>query len=240
MSLLKTAESNATFESDDVVMSTKSAAESASAAPAAAVPAPQTSVATAPQSPAAVALAQARDAFDQFRNALPVEYNTLDQIIASNGNFVERETKTVLGDTVHFDLLSFQDSFIVSPEDDNAPGEIVRYSNDGVVCSDGTDVKEHLDWLHQNGYPKARLKQRVVVVGALTSAAKTDKFNGQLVQFDLSPASRTLWQRFAISAAYGLTTGRVTAAQVSKVKAEALLKSRGNDTYTVASFSTAG
>lgn len=237
MSLLKTAESNATFESDDVVMSTKTSAESATAM--VATPASAPAVA-ATQSPAAVALTQARDAFDQFRNALPVEYNTLDQIIASNGNFVERETKTVLGDTVHFDLLSFQDSFVVSPEDDNAPGEIVRYSNDGVVCSDGSDVKEHLDWLHQNGYPKARLKQRVVVVGAVTSAAKTDKFNGQLVQFDLSPASRTLWQRFAISAAYGLTTGRVTAAQVSKVKAEALLKSRGNDTYTVASFSTAG
>lgn len=237
MSLLKTAESNATFESDDVVTSTKTSAESATAMVAAPTSAPAVA---ATQSPAAVALAQARAAFDQFRNALPVEYNTLDQIIASNGNFVERETKTVLGDTVHFDLLSFQDSFIVSPEDDNAPGEIVRYSNDGVVCSDGSDVKEHLDWLHQNGYPKARLKQRVVVVGAVTSAAKTDKFNGQLVQFDLSPASRTLWQRFAISAAYGLTTGRVTAAQVSKVKAEALLKSRGNDAYTVASFSTAG
>jgi hypothetical protein len=237
MSLLKTAESNATFESDDVVTSTKTSAESATAMVAAPTSAPAVA---ATQSPAAVALTQARDAFDQFRNALPVEYNTLDQIIASNGNFVERETKTVLGDTVHFDLLSFQDSFVVSPEDDNAPGEIVRYSNDGVVCSDGSDVKEHLDWLHQNGYPKARLKQRVVVVGAVTSAAKTDKFNGQLVQFDLSPASRTLWQRFAISAAYGLTTGRVTAAQVSKVKAEALLKSRGNDTYTVASFSTAG
>lgn len=237
MSLLKTAESSATFESDDVVTSTKTSAESATAMVAAPTSAPAVA---ATQSPAAVALAQARDAFDQFRNALPVEYNTLDQIIASNGNFVERETKTVLGDTVHFDLLSFQDSFVVSPEDDNAPGEIVRYSNDGVVCSDGSDVKEHLDWLHQNGYPKARLKQRVVVVGAVTSAAKTDKFNGQLVQFDLSPASRTLWQRFAISAAYGLTTGRVTAAQVSKVKAEALLKSRGNDTYTVASFSTAG
>lgn len=237
MSLLKTAESNTTFESDDVVTSTKTSAESATAMVAAPTSAPAVA---ATQSPAAVALTQARDAFDQFRNALPVEYNTLDQIIASNGNFVERETKTVLGDTVHFDLLSFQDSFVVSPEDDNAPGEIVRYSNDGVVCSDGSDVKEHLDWLHQNGYPKARLKQRVVVVGAVTSAAKTDKFNGQLVQFDLSPASRTLWQRFAISAAYGLTTGRVTAAQVSKVKAEALLKSRGNDTYTVASFSTAG
>lgn len=237
MSLLKTAESNATFESDDVVTSTKTSAESATAMVAAPTSAPAVA---ATQSPAAGALAQARDAFDQFRNALPVEYNTLDQIIASNGNFVERETKTALGDTVHFDLLSFQDSFVVSPEDDNAPGEIVRYSNDGVVCSDGSDVKEHLYWLQQNGYPKARLKQRVVVVGAVTSAAKTDKFNGQLVQFDLSPASRTLWQRFAISAAYGLTTGRVTAAQVSKVKAEALLKSRGNDTYTVASFSTAG
>lgn len=237
MSLLATENKTSAFESDDSNM----IAATASAAAAAVSAAPPAAAANVPavQATGAVALRAAKGAFEAFRDALRVDYNTLDQIVASNGNFVERENRTVLGDVVAFDLLSFQDSYVVSPEDDEAPKETVRYSDDGLVCSDGTDVKDHLDWLRANGYPKARLKQRVVVVGAITSAAKTEKFNGQLVQFDLSPASRTMWQRFVANVTYGLTTGRITQEQVSKVKAEAQLKSRGSDTYTVAAFTLA-
>lgn len=243
MSLLANETKNAAFETEsdaDMIAATAAAAKTAAAA--AATPAEAAPTANVPtvQATGAVALRAAKGAFEAFRDALRVDYNTLDQIIASNGNFVERENKTVLGDTVTFDLLSFQDSFVVSPEDDKAPKETVRYSDDGLVCSDGTDVKEHLDWLRASGYPKARLKQRVVVVGAITSAAKTEKFNGQLVQFDLSPASRTMWQRFVANVTYGLTTGRITQEQASKVKAEAQLKSRGSETYTVAAFNVAG
>lgn len=243
MSLLANETKNAAFETEsdaDMIAATASAAKTAAAT--AATPAEAAPTANVPtvQATGAVALRAAKGAFEAFRDALRVDYNTLDQIIASNGNFVERENKTVLGDTVTFDLLSFQDSFVVSPEDDKAPKETVRYSDDGLVCSDGTDVKEHLDWLRASGYPKARLKQRVVVVGAITSAAKTEKFNGQLVQFDLSPASRTMWQRFVANVTYGLTTGRITQEQASKVKAEAQLKSRGSETYTVAAFNVAG
>lgn len=243
MSLLANETKNAAFETEsdaDMIAATAAAAKTAAAT--AATPAEAAPTANVPtvQATGAVALRAAKGAFEAFRDALRVDYNTLDQIIASNGNFVERENKTVLGDTVTFDLLSFQDSFVVSPEDDKAPKETVRYSDDGLVCSDGTDVKEHLDWLRASGYPKARLKQRVVVVGAITSAAKTEKFNGQLVQFDLSPASRTMWQRFVANVTYGLTTGRITQEQASKVKAEAQLKSRGSETYTVAAFNVAG
>lgn len=243
MSLLANETKNAAFETEsdaDMIAATASAAKTAAAT--ATTPAEAAPTANVPtvQATGAVALRAAKGAFEAFRDALRVDYNTLDQIIASNGNFVERENKTVLGDTVTFDLLSFQDSFVVSPEDDKAPKETVRYSDDGLVCSDGTDVKEHLDWLRASGYPKARLKQRVVVVGAITSAAKTEKFNGQLVQFDLSPASRTMWQRFVANVTYGLTTGRITQEQASKVKAEAQLKSRGSETYTVAAFNVAG
>ena len=242
MSLLANETKNAAFETEsdaDMIAATAAAAKTAAATAAPAEAAHTANVPTV-QATGAVALRAAKGAFEAFRDALRVDYNTLDQIIASNGNFVERENKTVLGDTVTFDLLSFQDSFVVSPEDDKAPKETVRYSDDGLVCSDGTDVKEHLDWLRASGYPKARLKQRVVVVGAITSAMKTEKFNGQLVQFDLSPASRTMWQRFVANVTYGLTTGRITQEQASKVKAEAQLKSRGSETYTVAAFNVAG
>lgn len=175
---------------------------------------------------------------DDFKDALAVDYNTLDQIIATNGNFVDRETKTVMGDTVVFTLLSFQDSYVVSPNSDEAPDELVKYSSDGIVCSDGSDVKSHLEFLKSNGFPKASLKQRVVVVAAIESAAKTDKFNETLMQFDLSPASRVQWNRFKANVAYGLSIGKFKSEQVNRVKAETVLQQSGTDTFTLVKFST--
>lgn len=201
----------------------------------------QTSTAVSEAKTSAVTVAKKVDlrAMDQYKDAMKVEYNTLNQIIATNGNFVDRETKTVLGDTVVFTLLSFQDSFVVSPNDDNAPDDVVRYSDDGVVCSDGTDVQEHLAFLKGNGFPKASLKQRAVVVAAVESAAKSDKFNGQLVQFDLSPSSRTMWKRYTANVAYALSVGTLKPEQVNRVKAETTIQQNGTNTFTQVMFSSA-
>lgn len=174
---------------------------------------------------------------ETFKDALPVEYNTLAQVVAQQGSLIDRETKTVLGDKVVFELLSYQDSFVVSPEDDDASDELVKYSNDGVICSEGTNVQDHLNFLKENGFPKARLKQRVVLVGAVESAAKSDKFNGSLVQLDLSPASRTQWIRFTANIAYGLKIGKFKPEQVSRISAETTLaQGKGNDTFTLVQF----
>jgi hypothetical protein len=199
----------------------------------------ETAVAVKPSAALAVASKVDLRVMDSFKNAMVVDYNTLSQIIATNGNFVDRESKTIMGDTVVFTLLSFQDSYVVSPNDDNAADELVKYSNDGKTCSDGTDVQEHLAFLKENGFPKASLKQRVVVVAAVESAAKTDKFNGTLMQLDLSPASRTQWMRYTANVAYGLSVGKFKPEQVSRVKAETVLSQKGTDTFTLVQFSVA-
>jgi hypothetical protein len=198
-----------------------------------------TAVAVKPASALAVATKVDLRVMDSFKDAMTVDYNTLSQVIATNGNFVDRESKTIMGDTVVFTLLSFQDSYVVSPNDDNAADELVKYSNDGKVCSDGTDVQQHLAFLKDNGFPKASLKQRVVVVAAIESAAKTDKFNGTLMQFDLSPASRTQWMRYTANVAYGLSVGKFKPEQVSRVKAETVLSQKGTDTFTLVQFNVA-
>jgi hypothetical protein len=200
---------------------------------------PDTAVAVKPASALAVATKVDLRVMDSFKDAMTVDYNTLSQVIATNGNFVDRESKTIMGDTVVFTLLSFQDSYVVSPNDDNAPDELVKYSTDGKSCSDGTDVQEHLVFLKQNGFLKASLKQRVIVVAAIEGAAKTDKFNGALVQFDLSPASRTQWMRYTANVAYGLSVGKFKPEQVSRVKAETVLSQKGTDTFTLVQFSVA-
>lgn len=197
-----------------------------------------TAVATA-KTTGSLALKVDLKAMDSYKDAVKVEYNTLNQIIATNGNFVDRETKTVLGDALAFTLISFQDSYVVSPNDDAAPDEVVRYSDDGVTCSDGTDVQEHLVFLKSNGFPKASLKQRVVVVCAVESAAKTDKLNGKLVQLDLSPSSRTMWKRHMVNTAYALSIGSTTADKISRIKAETTIQQSGANTFTQVVFSTA-
>jgi hypothetical protein len=176
---------------------------------------------------------------ENLKDAMPVDYNTLSQIITTNGNFVERETKKVLGDAVVFELLSWQDAYVVSPEDEEAPKDAVRYSDDKITCTDGTPVDEHLKFLQDNGYPKAKVKQRVVVVGGLQSAAKTSDLNGTLVQFDLSPMSMVQWKRYRANVAYGLKIGKVTAEQAVRIKATTqLANSQGKD-FTLAVFNVA-
>lgn len=184
-----------------------------------------------------VAMREAAQVLGTFKDAMPVEYNSFDQIIASNGNFVDRETKKVLGDEVTFVFLSFQDSYVVSPEVEKADKKLLRFSDDGIMCSDGTPVADHIQYLKSAGYPDARMKKRVVVVGAIESAAKTTDFNDKLVQFDLSPASRLQWDRFYKVLAYQIGVGRRK--EIGKVKASAVLKTSNNDTFTIATFASA-
>lgn len=232
MSLLK---NTPAFESDDaagVAETAAAVATTATATPAA------TAVAVAAPAPIAEFKKLDLKVLDKLENALQVEYNTLTQIIATNGNFVDRETKTILGDKISFELLSYQKSFVVSPNDDKAPNDVVRYSNDRITCSDDTPVQEHLQWLRENGYPKASIKDRVVVVGAVKSAAKTAAYNTTLVQFDCSPQSKVQFDRFKAGAAYGLSVGRYTPEQVTNVIATTDLVT-GANTYTIAKFEVA-
>jgi len=178
-------------------------------------------------------------AMNQFKDAMRVDYNTLNQVVANSGNFMDRESDTTLGDTIVFKLLSYQDSYVVSPNDNDAESELVRYSNDGETCTDGTTVKEHLDFLRAEGYKKAALKQRVVLVVALEGASKSDKFNNTLVQIDLSPSSRTMWNRYMANVAYGLSIGKTTVEKACRVKAETSIARNGTNTFTQVVFNQA-
>ena len=239
----------AALEAARVAAAQQLAAQQASAREAAAQAAPEPQHATqAPAAPAtglavnrmgSGALAIAPEAYaisEGTKDALVVDFNTFPQITANNGNFLERESKTVLGDTILFELLSHQDSWVVDPGDDKAPKELVRYSDDGVVCSDGTPVQEHLHFLKAGGYADASVKQRSVVVGEVISCSKTKRYDGELVQFDLSPMSRVQWQRYLANSVNTLRKGRKTADQLRMITATTELATKGDNTYTKAVF----
>lgn len=179
------------------------------------------------------------DIIATLRGVLPVEYNTLAQVKCTNGNFVEREGNLNLGDTIVFELLSWQDSYTVTTNEDKAPIETLKFSDDGITCKDGTPVADHVAALKEQGYIKAGVKHRLVVVGAVHSAAKSDKYNGNLVQFDLSPESRVLFQRYQATTAWGVKAGKLLPEQVVQVKGATRLVTKGSNTYTVVDFTTA-
>jgi hypothetical protein len=221
---------NPQFESQD---------ETSSAAPEVATP--TTAVATTkPQAVVAKpSFGSITNPITGLKDAVKVAYDSLTCLVASNGNFLERETKKSVGDEIVFELLSWQDSYVVQAGDDKAPKETVKYSDDGVVCSDGTLVKEHLEALREMGYEKAGVKERAVVVGSVVSCTKGPQLVDDLVQFDLSPKSKGKFSRYQLMALNALRLGKATAESVTKVRARTELATAGDKTYTVVVFDIA-
>jgi hypothetical protein len=236
------------FESDDTTsagevfanapQTSSSAAPAASQAEVAQTSVTATEIAVVKSSELAIA-APAYAISEGMKGAIKVDFNTFPQLITTNGNFVERESKAVLGDTIKFELLSFQDAWVVDPGDDKADKNLVRYSDDGVTCSDGTPTKEHLDFLRAGGFPLSSIKKRSVVVGEIISTSgKIRKFDGELVQFDLSPQSRVQWDRYLANSVNALRKGRKTEDELKLIEAVAELAVKGDNTYTKATFAS--
>jgi hypothetical protein len=174
-----------------------------------------------------------------LKDQYPVQYDSLAQITASQGRFADRETGTNLGSELLFELLSYQDQYVVSPNDDKAGKDLVRYSADGVTCSDGTDCKQHVADLREMGWKNARINSRYVIVGALNSAEKSDAFDGLLMQIDLSPKSKSQFDRYLIQSAFDLVKGKITEEQAKLVDIIAeVVTNTANQSYTICKFSS--
>lgn len=175
----------------------------------------------------------------ELKDKFTVQYDSLAQLQASQGQFMDRESGLSLGAELLFELLSFQEQFVVTPNDNRATKEVVRYSSDGITCSDGTDVKQHLADLRELGWANARVNARYIIVGSLLAAEKVDSMNGTLVQIDLSPKSRSQFDRYLIQSAYDLAKGLITEAQSTVLDLTAqVAKNAKGDIYTVVKFNT--
>ena len=224
---VNTATTPATFEDqDDAVV---------------AAPAATTAVAVAkPQVPSVTTqFSSATDVISSLKNAMPVTFDMLVQLVATNGNICKRSDKKPVGDQVSFELMSWQDSFTISTGDDQSPKDLIRYSDDGIVCSDGTLVADHLAYLRGLGFAKAALKQRAVVVGSVISCSRTTELDDELVQFDLSPQSRASFLNYALGCVNKIRLGKLTSEQVTKIKATAEVVSMGGNPFTKLMFSAA-
>lgn len=204
-------------------------------------PAPQ-STAVATVAPRAVAVARAPvSPFAELQNAYTVDYNTLDALMVSNGSFLMKEDAQDLGNAITMQLMSYQKSFVVSPGDDSEQAKkLVKYSDDGAYTKDGLNINDYLQELKSAGYSKAYKSERVVLVGALADPGKLPALQDRLVQLDLAPTSKTLYDRYTIQAAFDIGRGKTTLEKSRNLRMTAkVTKNANNKIYTLVQFTEA-
>ena len=227
---LKNANTNATaatFETEEMdetmTQNTAPATEQATSATTALA----TSATTALATPLTSALATANsvvkmNVISALKDAFRVEFDSLPGIGASQGTFNLKADDTDIGAEISIQLLSYQESWTVGPNDTKADVELVKYSDDGVTSRDGINLLAHLEDLKAQGYSKAKIAHRVILVGELLATAKDCDKVGELVMVDLPDSGRRAFNTYVIQASYAVAKGRKTADEAAILKLKAV------------------
>lgn len=178
------------------------------------------------------------DPLKGLENAFRVEYDTLRNLVITNGNVMDKDTNKALGDVIGMELLSFQSQWVVSPGVDGEEAkEHVRYSDDGKTTSKGEDCNEYLADLKAAGYPDAKISERTVICGSIFEPGKMKDMKDSLVQINLPPTSKAAFQRYRMDQAFKIGKDLIDGAGAERIKLECTLTTRGTNTWTVADFS---
>lgn len=209
-------------------------------------PAPETETSTAvAAAPAAGAVStrvasKLRDVIaDTFKDAFKVEWNTLHRVQANQGNFLDLEkNKESMGAEMVFELMSYQANWQISPGTDNpADVEYVRYSNDGVMTTQGEPCMEFLAQLKESNYTEAKMTERCTLAGTVQQAGHP--LDGQLIQIDLPGTSKQMFDRYRMQVTLDVSRGLRTEDKVNPIRLRCKVQNRGNFSWTVVEFSYA-
>lgn len=215
----------------------------AAAAPISAQAQATTGVVATPR-PSAVAVAgRMQPTLETLKNAMPVEYNTLPQLQVLQGNYILKGSSVNFGDQIEFELLSYQDQWSLSPGvDGEEAGKLVRYSDDGLTTSVGEDCRQYIQTLKDEGYPKAEMKARVLLVLNLLDSSKkvAQEHLDKLYQVDLSTSSKTTFDGYRHQAAYSVAKGKISLEEACRMLSTVVLTTnKAKQTYSVAHFAAA-
>ena len=244
----KTSEQPEASAADSATGTATATAEASAPAPAPApaaapVPAPAAAKALIPLQSNAVALMnQGAQFMDSLKDALPVNWDTLTRIKASQGRMAAGNIN--FGEWIEFELLSYQDNWLISPGGDSDEAKsLARYSDDGKTVKDtGESCVEYIERLKTLGYKEARISQRVILVASLLDCVKDASIDeGMLFQIDLPPTSRAKFTTYRAQAAFDLAKGRAQPDDVIRIRAVANVEKQTgkSNEYTLLSFSRA-
>ncbi len=203
-----------------------------------------TSTAVAAPKPNSLAVTMAQvDPFTKMENAIKVDYNTLTNIMVTNGNVQNKDTKQLMGDSCVLELISIQKHWVMSPggeSKDKESLEFLKFSDDGVtVRGTGQLMTEAQELAVAAGYKKARINERRILVGMMVDAGKLSAtMNGELVQMDLAPRSMANFHRHRVSTTFRIGKGLQTAEGAEVVKIGCDVKSENGNNWTDAIFSS--
>lgn len=200
-----------------------------------------TTTAIAERAPNATAVSTSRapaikNVLAESKDLFRIDYDSLPRIAAEQGAFVLKGDKPEeLGKVLDCELVSFQDSWVASPGDNKADIELVKWSDDGKVARDGTDMVAHVAHLKSIGYDKAHISHRQVTVCELQRVdGKEHHMSGDLVQFDLPESGRKSFNTFNLQASWKVKKGlmleddakqlRLTATKLTTKKGESYTK----------------
>ncbi|WP_454735433.1 hypothetical protein [Cupriavidus necator] len=233
---------NASFEdtgADATVVETtvandavEQACEPAVASPAAKVTA-TTAIAKAQAGALAAPAQRIAPVLTDLKDAVRVDWDTLERLVAGTGTIDNGDGKSV-GTWIKMTLMSFQDTYEVVPGDQSDEAKkLVRYSEDGVnLRESGTTVNQYLDELREQGYDKAALKHKNILVGILDETEKPSDLVGEVIQISLSPQSRKTFERYRLTRTAKVNMGRATAEGSEVIKITAEGKQFGKNKFT--------
>lgn len=177
---------------------------------------------------------------ENYKDAFKVDWNTLHRIQAVQGSFVDVENnKKEIGKTLMFELLSFQDNYQISPGTDvESDAQYVRYSDDGITTTQGENCAEYIAAMKEAGYEAVKMAKRCTLAGIVHAADDPDMVN-QMVQIDLPPTSKNMFDRYQMQASLDVARGVRTEDQLNPLKMTARVQSKGKNSWTVVEFAYA-
>jgi hypothetical protein len=219
------------------------AAPASAAAPAASslVAKPTSTGLVMPTNSAVARIAEVKAAISSIKDALRVDWDTLVRLKFNSGKIKTADGKRTFGDWIDFELLSYQDNWMISPgKDTDEARDLARYSDDGVhVKGSGELCSEYIANLKKLDYPDARLSQRMVLVVSLLDCDKdADVDEGELFQIDVPPTTRSNFERYTNQSAFDVAKERMMLDQLRFIRAtcSAETQKKANKDYTALVF----
>ena len=240
MSLKNNTATAATFEAEDgleEVAADSLVSSTVVADPAPVVTAVATTTTRALSAPTAASVIS-KNVISDLKDAFRVEFDSLPNIGASQGTFNLKADDTDLGTELKLQLLSYQSSWTASPNDLKADSELVKYSEDGVTSKDGVNLAEHIEDLKAQGYSKAKIAHRVVLVGELLESKIPCESIGELVMVDLPDSGRRAFNSYTLQASYAVAKGRKTLEEAAVLTLKTTIeKTKSGEKYTKVAIS---
>ena len=204
-----------------------------------AAPSTSTAVAHAPSQGMSVAAIVKDGVLSVLKDAMHVEWDTVPRILATNGGFQFKESGEKLGDEIKLELHSYQTHWVCGPNDTSADFDLVKYSEDGTLARDGTNLHQHLQSLKSEGWVKASIQERYVIVGELvaTSGKNPSAELETLVQIDLPPTGVSSFKNYMTQSSYRIGKGKKTVDEARLLTLKAVVaQNKAKQDYTKVVF----